>query len=953
MSIPKLTPSVVLQQWLDQFQEKLSLSGSKLETSEAINAVIGSEFIAQYFLRSTDRLLAALADNSFHRPWNLDDYQHYLSEQLDCQSDFKSFQQQLRQARHLAMIRIAWRDLNQQAELSESLNELSWLAEACTQHASHYAQQQLQADYGIAQSESGRTLDLIVIGMGKLGAWELNFSSDIDLIFCFARNGQTQGGRRSESHSEYFARWARLLISLLGDNTADGFVFRVDARLRPFGNSGQMALSFDAMEAYYERHGREWERYAMVKARVIAGHPVDGDELMERLHPFVYRRYLDFSAYESLRDMKAMVEQEVIKKGMANNIKLGPDGIREIEFITQAFQLIRGGREPQLQDRRLMKVLPALAKMKILPDYVVSELLDAYTFLRRSENHIQAYLDKQTHDLPQQDLVQQRLAYSMGFALWDEFIAQLNEHRQNVRNHFHQVFSAPQLDKNDNENPIVTSFNLLWQDKLTDDEALEVLSLQGFKHAKDVLLALSTLKKSASFRAISRNGRNRLDQLIPMLLGAASHQAHADLSFLRIINIIEKLARRTVYLTMLIEHPMVLSQLVRLCGKSAWISEQLQRHPLLLDELLDPRQLYQPPNRMDLEQELDHKLQHLNWDDTEVQMDNLRQFKLANALRAAASQLSGALPVERVSDQLSFIAETVIEKSLSLVQAQMASRHGKAKYHLNDRTCEAGFCVIAYGKLGGLELGFGSDLDVVFLHDSQGQQQITDGKKSLDNAQFFARLAQRLIHFLNTPTSAGVLYEVDTRLRPSGGSGLLVSNIEAFEKYQREKAWVWEHQAIVRARPVAGSVHIAQRFNDIRKNILCQKRDETVLRQEVAGMRERMRNELSKDKDDQFDLKQGRGGITDIEFMTQYLVLAWAHQHPELTDWTDNLRQLETLTKLKLLNADDAKILLQAYLAYRAKAHELSLQNQAAISFSGEFDEFRALVCRLWQSIMV
>ena len=857
----------------------------------------------------------------------------------------------LRLFRRREMVRIAWRDLAGWADLDETLADLSSLAAACVECALQQLAAWQEVELGVPQGRgSGERQSLIVIGMGKLGAGELNFSSDIDLICAYPEDGETHGGRVSLDNQEYFTRLTRRLIHVLHNPTAEGFVFRVDMRLRPFGDSGPLVMDFDAMEEYYQTHGREWERYAWIKAAVVAGDREAGAGLMAMLRPFVYRRYLDFGTYESLRAMKIMIEAEVRRKGMADNIKLGSGGIREIEFIGQAFQLIRGGRETELQVRPILTVLERLVAADYLPAYAGMELAAAYRFLRRAENRLQEYDDQQTHRLPIDPEARQRLALSMGYADWTGFARDLERHRRRVQEHFQQVFAAPQTEAADSS--AGPDFSQLWAGILNEAQAQAVLAAAGYGRVAETLALLMSFRDSPNCRRLTTRGRERLDPLMPLLLGAVAHVRDPDTTLGRVLDLVEKIARRTTYLALLAESPMALSQLVRLCAASPWIAGLLTRHPLLLDELLDPRTLYAPLNRGALEDELAADLARLGADDLEQQMEVLRHFQQANSLRVAAADVVGAYPLMVVSDHLTEIAEVVLQAVVRLARQHLIDRHGPPRCRIDGKEVEPGFAILGYGKLGGIELGYGSDLDLVFLHGSEGEELATQGAKAIDNSVFFARLGQRIIHMMTAHTPAGVLYDVDMRLRPSGASGMLVSSMAAFAEYQRHEAWTWEHQALVRARVVAGDASVAERFAVIRREVLGRRRDAAQLRREVREMRERMRSELGQRNAEKFDLKQDAGGIADIEFMVQYGVLAWAFTHPELLRYTDNIRLLEGLARAGAMTAQDADLLSDIYRVYRAKVHQLTLLKEPIVVEAQAFDEQRQAVLRVWRTLL-
>ena len=939
----------------EQFRAAVQARGLAFSIDERLSAALpavwaASAFVAQACIHSPSLLSDLNAAGDLGAAYAAGDYRKKLEAALQGVEDEDSLLKALRLFRRREMVRIAWRDLAAWADLAETLADLSALAAACVECALERLDDWQSRDLGEPRGHSGGgRLSLVVIGMGKLGAGELNFSSDIDLIFAYPEEGETQGGKSPIANQEYFTRLARRLIHVLHTPTAEGFVFRVDMRLRPFGDSGPLVMDFDAMEEYYQSHGREWERYAWIKAAVVAGDRDAGARLMALLRPFVYRRYLDFGAYESLRDMKLLIEAEVRRKGMADNIKLGAGGIREIEFIGQAFQLIRGGRETELQIRPILKVLERLVAGSYLPAYAGAELAEAYRFLRRAENRLQEYADQQTHRLPADPQARLRLALTMGYADWQGFARDLERHRRRVQGHFQQVFAAPQTEAAASAGP---DLGQLWAGILNEAQGHEVLVAAGYTQLEETLTRIRRFHESPSCRQLTARGRERLDDLMPLLLGAVAHARHPDTTLSRVLDLVEKIARRTTYLALLAESPMALSQLVRLCAASPWIAGLLTLHPLLLDELLDPRSLYAPLKRQALEDELATDLARLGADDLEQQMEVLRHFQQANTLRVAAADVVGAYPLMVVSDHLTEIAEVVLQAVLRLARQHLIDRHGSPCCRIDGQVVEPGFAVLAYGKLGGIELGYGSDLDLVFLHGSEGEELGTQGAKAIDNNVFFARLGQRIIHMITAHTPAGVLYEVDMRLRPNGAAGMLVSSMAAFAEYQHHAAWTWEHQALVRARVVAGDAPVAERFAAIRRDVLGRQRDGAQLRREVREMRERMRAELGQRDAAKFDLKQDVGGIADIEFMVQYGVLAWAFTHPELLRYTDNIRLLEGLARAGAMTAQDADLLSDIYRVYRAKVHQLTLLKEPIVADAHAFDEQRQAVVRMWRTLL-
>jgi [glutamine synthetase] adenylyltransferase / [glutamine synthetase]-adenylyl-L-tyrosine phosphorylase len=940
---------VTEQQWR-QWCEKLAEAGlappdDKRFKSQLMQVWEASDYVAQSALRDAGLLGELQASGELARTYMPDEMVQRLREMLVGVADETTLAKALRRFRRQQMVRIIWRDIAGLAPLEETLEDLSALADAAIAEALSLLYAWTCREMGTPRNEAGETQPLVVLGMGKLGARELNLSSDIDLIFAYPEAGRTDGPRRP-SNEQFFVRLCQRLVQALDNHTADGFVFRVDTRLRPFGSVGPLAMNFAAMESYYGSQAREWERYAMIKARVVAGEPGAGEELMAMLRPFVYRRYLDFGAIESLREMKQLISSELHKKGMEANIKLGPGGIREIEFIGQAFQLVRGGRDKALQIRPILAVLQLLHERELMPQYVVDELIEAYCFLRLVENRLQAWQDRQTHVLPADDTGRLRLARAMGYPDWQSFVRPLALHRKRVQSHFDMVFAAPHTETEEAVQPLAG----IWNGALDEEAAPDVLEAAGFHDTTAAVQRLEVFRDSHAVRRLSTRGRERLDLLMPLLLQAVGQSEWADLALSRILTLLEAVVRRTAYIALLVENPMVLSQLVKLTGVSPWIASLLTRHPILLDELIDPRRLYSPLKRDQLNDDLADQLAHIDEADQEGEMERLRQFAQSNMLRVAAADITGQIPLMVVSDYLTWIAESAVTQVIRQAFREMLRRYGRPPGLSEDET---GFAVVGYGKLGGIELGYSSDLDMVFLHGCPDRNAMTDGRKPVSVDVFYARMAQRIIHVMTTRTPSGILYEVDMRLRPNGNSGMMVSSLEMFEAYQRDSAWTWEHQALIRARVVVGDKRVQARFDEIRRQILGQPREPEKLRAEVVEMREKMRASLDKSTPERFDLKQGVGGIVDIEFMVQYTVLRWAHEYPDLLVWSDNIRLLETLSRLGLLSNRAAERLMGVYKVLRAAYHRSALQNQPAFVESDKPVEERALVQDVWSCLML
>ncbi|MCM5704272.1 bifunctional [glutamate--ammonia ligase]-adenylyl-L-tyrosine phosphorylase/[glutamate--ammonia-ligase] adenylyltransferase [Larsenimonas salina] len=916
--------------------------------------VLASPFVGQLIVRDVE-ILTRLSE---HDEWAVEPSREHLKTlletALDAAEDEVALYAALRRFRRTRMAGIIWRDLTGQADAWATARAVTLLAELCLDGAltwleNHYAQRWGRP----ALMDNGERTRLVVLGMGKFGAGELNLSSDIDLIFAFERRGVTEGGRRSLDHQEYFTRIGQKLIAALDQITADGFVFRVDMRLRPLGDGGPLVNPFSTTTSYYQDQGREWERFALLKARPVAGDRAAGARLLDELKPFMYRKYIDFGAIESLREMKGLINREVRRRDIEDNIKLGRGGIREVEFVVQAFQLIRGGRDRELQTPSLKQALDVLKPLELLPASAVDELHDDYVFLRDLEHAIQAQYDRQTQALPEEALDQLRLAYAMGEPSWAALFDRLEQSRARVRTHFDAVVAAPDEDADARSalDPALEQWRSLWEQSLSDTEALALMARHGFDDAERSLNRLYRLKHGKSVINMQRVGFERLDALMPMLIAEVAATEAPTRTLERVLPLIEAVLRRTAYLSLLRENPDALRQFVRLCGASAWIAEQIARYPMLLDEMLSPALLGVSPSRETLTHELRQALARIPDDDDEALIEALRHFRHAKVLHVAAGEVAGVHDIMTISDSLTMIAEVVLEAVLGMAWRSLTHKHGVPEGH------ERGpkFSIIGYGKLGGIELGYGSDLDLVFLFEPSTASQ-TPGPRAIDAPVFFTRLGQRIIHLLTAVTPAGVLYEVDMRLRPSGNAGLLVSTLDAFADYQHHHAWTWEHQALVRARPVAGNQALAERFETLRRDVLSKARDDARLKQEVVEMRDKMRAHLGSDAQarasSRFHLKQDPGGLVDIEFLNQYMVLAHSHETGALLAFTDNIRLIETLESSGQMALADADMLRNAYLAYRRETHRMALNNEKSLTDASMFDAERAGVTAVWKHWM-
>ncbi|HTY49421.1 MAG TPA: bifunctional [glutamate--ammonia ligase]-adenylyl-L-tyrosine phosphorylase/[glutamate--ammonia-ligase] adenylyltransferase [Steroidobacteraceae bacterium] len=855
----------------------------------------------------------------------------------------------LRRWRTREMVRIAWRDLAGWAPLQETLGALSAFADAAIGAAQRTATGLLAERHGLPRSASGELQELIVVGMGKLGGGELNFSSDVDLVLLYPEGGQSDGPRPL-SNAEFFTRVGQALIRLLSARTAQGFVFRVDMRLRPFGESGPLVSSFAAFEDYLQLQGREWERYAWIKARPVTGAARYAGIYESAVRPFVYRRYLDYGVFESLREMKALIGREVQRRDLADNVKLGPGGIREVEFVVQALQLLRGGQQPQLRTPSLLAALPLLARARLLSPGAAGELLSAYAFLRRLENRLQMRADEQVHALPAAAAERQRIARAMGAADWKTLEYELALHRECVGRHFRSIVDAAGGAAAEQ----APAFDL---ESLTAAGAEQVfagrLAAAGFgADAGEAARLLAELRTAAFVRRLDDTGRRRLQALLPALVRLIG-TTPAPLPVLRrILAIIEAIGLRSSYFALLYERPAARARLVELCSHGDFLAGQIAREPMLLDDLIDERVLDTLPGREGLREELELRAGLYLEQDPERQVEGLRHFQRSAVFRVAVADLTGRLPVMRVSDRLTEIAELILERVLEISWRQISRQYGVPMCGEGAQRRPVSMCVVGYGKLGGMELGYGSDLDLVFLHDSQGERQETGGPRPIDNQVFFLRLGQRILHLLTMHSAAGRLYDVDVRLRPSGKGGLLVTSLAAFADYQRTEAWTWEHQALLHARAVAGDPALGTAFEAIRMQTLQQHVRRQQLRADVRNMRLRMRRELSKAGPGQFDIKHDAGGVADIEFLAQYWALAWALRHPAVAMFADTIRQLESVASGNLVPQSTVDVLTGAYRSYRERTHHLSLQGAPPIVPEGEFAGLRTAVTAVWNAAM-
>ncbi len=929
----------VAAEWLARFDESHDLARL---TPEHIKLAAVSEFAGKTMIRQWDTVADFLSLPTREA------LAAFVSRIGESDAPDVEVKRELREYRNAYLVAVIAQDMRHPERFAATLDAWSTFASGMLEAASRYAARCVEKRFGRIRNRAGKPVFPVIIGMGKLGGYELNWSSDIDIVFLYSEYGESDGPR-SVSAETWFTRYSQQIVSLIDEKTADGFVFRVDTRLRPFGDSGPPVTSFAALETYLLNQGRAWERYAYVKARAV-GPAVPADvhaELFDRLiRPFVYRRYLDYGIFESLREMHGMISAEVQRRELRDNLKLGPGGIREIEFLVQSLQLLRGGSRQELARPELLAVLSALADGKALSAADSSALRNAYVLLRRAENFVQAIRDRQVHDLPRDPVDRARLACALGKSGWTALQHEIDTVRRDVSQRFRSVAFGARDDARQD-----TPATALWREDASPEDWCRVLDIQA-SEAAELVQRLDVFREDPRTCKADAIARRRLDDLMPtLLLHVASSRAPVT-TLERVLGVVSGVIRRSAYLALLLENPAAAGRLVELCSRSGYLAAELKRYPVLLDELLDTRVHGEGLSRQELGAALRERLEQVGSDDPEAAVDAIAQFQRATLFRIAVADFNDRLPLMKVSDALTFLAEAVLDAALSIAWRDLVRRHGEPTCVVDDEPLVAGFGIVAYGKLGGLELSYGSDLDIVFIHNSTGNQQQTNGEKPLDNAVFFMRLARRLIHYLTTQTRSGVLYEIDTRLRPSGRKGLLVTSLDAFARYQADDAWTWEHQALLRARAVAGSPEVGRRFDEIRAQTLTIGIDRTSLRQNVIQMRQKMRDELDRSTAELFDLKHGTGGLGDIEFLVQYLVLANCHEFPELIEFSDNIRQLDALREARILEPDDALRLQDIYREYRQRQHRRALDDAPPLVPSTDYAAEAAEVLALWQRFL-
>ena len=945
------------QRFLDATPEGLTEKSLALPKArpELESIWLASEFVANWCIRWPEQLFELVDSGELDRPRTPGETSEALAQWVDGAVDESGLGRGLRQFRNREMVRIAWRDLAGFSQVEETMEDVSALADASIDQALRKHQQWLSRKFGVPMIEplgapgnkqaTAIPANMVVMGMGKLGGRELNYSSDIDLIFAYDGAGTTDisehPGARSLDNQEFFIKLGRKIIASLDPITTDGFVFRTDMRLRPNGDSGPLTLSFAAMEHYYQTHGRGWERYALIKARIVAGDKVSGDELMSMLRPFVYRKYLDFSAFDSIRNMKRMIILALRKKGAEDDIKLGWGGIREVEFFVQSHQLIRGGRARALQTPFLYLALDGLVELGIVAPADRDQLVESYRFLRNSEHRLQMFQDRQTQQLPAHHLDRLRLARSMGFDHWDAYVQQLSDHRAQIHNQFTLILDS--ADDSDQRKEVIApdrDLASIWAEINDRSYAVDRLEKAGFNNPESTYLLLKGFKEGRLYQIFSGSEHNRIDRLIPLALKQAVVHAESERATAAFIGVLESIGRRAAYLSLLIENPLALKQLLHLCAASPWLSRHIGNHPVILDELLSPFDHDHSASAATLDERLQGRLAEVEANDDEAIMNVLREFHHGHVLQVAAADVSGLIEVETIQHSLGQLAEVLLAETFSQAMAAVQKK-------LAIQGTVAG--VIAYGKFASGELGYNSDLDIVICFEHQLDEEANTAQRG-EAEYFYSRVSRRMIHLLTTRTPAGTLYELDMRLRPSGRSGTLVTSLNGFLEYQLNSAWTWEHQALVRARPVVADPEFAARFEAVRKQVLCIPRNPGELKSDILSMRNKMIAANCQSNETDYDIKLDHGGIVDIEFLVQYWVLGHAFEQPGITEPRSTKETLAALAQAGIIPPDTASALTDIYTRYLRKSLDLKLMDSPVVVPQGELRAQRDAVSSIWQA---
>ncbi len=910
-----------------------------------------SPFIKRVCSKHKSWLVQLIKSNELHKDFDKQIYEALI--QTDCKKSttVEEFQQRIRNTRQQQFARIAWRDLQNYSTTQQTLTELSAFADTCINYSLQWCFEWLQSRPHLSSIEKSLSQKIVVFALGKLGGSELNFSSDVDLVFAYCDDKPfTQ--EQLVIVNEFYLKLVQLEIKVLSEQTEHGFTFRVDTRLRPFGNSGALLPSFSAIEQYFQTHGRDWERYAWLKARVAAGDIQSGEKFLVEISSFIYRRYLDYGAMQSLREMKTLVDQKAKKNIKSIDIKIGPGGIREIEFITQMFQLIYGGRDKSLRVRPTLKALEIFKKKQLISMAEIDDLINAYLFLRKAENALQYYDDQQTHQLPISSDMKLHYAYMLQVENWEIFYKRYLLHTEKVAKVFQSLLLAPDTSgevTSDNE------FEKIWSQIEDEQLCKEKLSNNFGEYAEKIYQQLQKFSESSLIKQLIPLAQQRLNDFMPIMLEQLLGVSKPELVLERFLKILLKIAQRSTYISLLAENKANLKKLFILMQSSPWFAQYVSQHPILLDELLRLDESDTLPNIADMKRQLGINVQSAN-EDLEAYMERLREFKHSQVLQIAAADIIEQLPIMKVSDHLSWLAEVCLDNAVERAYQDLVTQYGEPVCIKDNGKFIPELLIVEYGKLGGLELSYASDLDIVFLHNSLSNQETAGSSsspsKKISNEMFFMRLVQRTIHLLTTSTGSGKVFEIDMRLRPYGESGPVVTTLSAYKKYLAKDAWLWEHQALIRARPISKNQALVSQFFAMRKNILCQMRELNDVRTSVKEMRDKMLVHHGSKDENKFNLKKDRGGIIDIEFMVQYLVLAYANKHEELCIYTDNVRILEACANTKIIDTDSAHEIKEIYLKFRKQLHQLNLQLEPEYVTQDQFKSERLVIQNHWSNLL-
>ena len=915
--------------------------------NEVKSICYASSFIKRVCISQPEWLFKLLAEDALHQDYDHDVYRQLLNPVFLAADSVENLQQQIRKLRTASFARIAWRDLQGYATVQQTLEELSTFADICLQGTLQWCFEWMKSRPFANEFVKSLQQNIVIFALGKLGGRELNFSSDVDIVFAHADDGNfTQ--EQSAKASEFYLKVIQLFIKILSEQTQDGFVFRVDTRLRPFGESGALLPSFLAIDQYFQTHGRDWERYAWMKARVIAGDMQIGEQFLHEVMPFIYRRYLDYGAMQSLREMKLLIDKKARLNSDKEDLKIGVGGIREIEFITQMFQLTYGGRNSSLRIQSTLKGLQQLKAQGLLSADWVNNLTTAYLFLRKAENALQLREDQQIHTLPIKEEEKNHFAYLVNFQNWQEFYAQYKHHIKVVNDLFQSILN---IKGDQNEESESDELESVWKQIDEQEYCLAILSKYFSTTADNIYQNLNSFKQSSRVQKLIPVARNRLDAFMPIFLQELQVFDEPISIFDRFLNLLKQIVQRSTYISLLIENKNKLSKIFTLIKASPWIAEYLSTHPLLIDEVLSMGEAYEPPSLIEMQQQLSLNVENFD-NELDKYMDALREFKHSQVIQIAAADIVENYSIMKVSTHLSWLAEVCINSAVEHANIELIKKYGEPRCVLHGEAFVPEVLIVEYGKLGGLELGYGSDLDIVFLHNSVGEECETQGNKKIHNDIFFTRLIQRSIHILTTVTSNGKVFDADLRLRPHGESGPIITSLKAYENYLLNDAWLWEHQALVRARAVTNSSKLLDEFNHIRKKVLCQTRVLEDVRASVLEMRDKMLNASKNNLSSVFNIKKDVGGVVDIEFMVQFLVLSYSHKFPQICKRTDNVRILEDCAEVGLIEINQASILKEIYLKYRKYLHQLNLQLLPETVDQALFEQERQVVKKNWTSLL-